>query len=179
MSVRPTALIIGGAEKVYEDIAAAKELFNPDLYIAVNDMGMYIEDLDHWATMHPEKLYAWLRFRRVRKSYKDPMLWTAVHKKEHFNRTDLFPLNQVQSKGGGSGLLAAELAIHLGHKGVLCGIPMSAEAGHIVRKQVWKDCGRYVRGWIIATPKIKDHIRSMSGWTQQQYGAPTKEWLES
>jgi hypothetical protein len=76
----PIALIVGGAECVWEDVEAAKKLFTPDTVVAINDMGMYVEEAEHWASMHPEKMNKWVRFRRQRQKFPDPQFWTAEHK---------------------------------------------------------------------------------------------------
>jgi hypothetical protein len=66
----------------------------------------------------------------------------------------------------------------LGYHAILAGVPMTPEAGHVVRKQVWKDCRLYVRGWVVAEASIKPMVRSMSGWTRSTFGAPTEKWLK-
>jgi hypothetical protein len=35
----------------------------------------------------------------------------------------------------------------------------------------------YRKGWERKLPDIKDRVRSMSGWTKELLGKPTKGWL--
>ena len=165
-------LIIGGAHCVFEDIEASQELFLPDEIIVINDIGMYIEEVDHWVTMHPEKMPIWLK-QREDHGFVKPKMWTTPEKVEK-GIVDGFSL--VNSKGGG-GILGVNLAKFLGaSKIVLAGIPMTQNA-HFNKGSGWIEATLYRQFWR-GEKSYPKWVKSMSGWTKEFYGLPTKEWLE-
>jgi len=56
---------------------------------------------------------------------------------------------------------------------------MQQEASHFTRVKPWLQRDSFMRGFMDCLPHFKDKVRSMSGWTQEQLGAPTGEWLAS
>jgi hypothetical protein len=85
--------------------------------------------------------------------------------------------------GGSSGLFAVLIALELGFdKLILCGMPVDGE------KRITSDgevevgetpYQHYRKGWILRQGILSEHVRSMSGWTRETFGAPTAEWLNS
>jgi hypothetical protein len=53
------------------------------------------------------------------------------------------------------------------------------EGDHFVRKQPWNPAHSFRRGWMARTRELKPYLRSMGGWTQTEFGAPTEEWLKA
>jgi len=161
-------LILGGAHCVFEDIEASQELFIPDAIIAVNDIGIYVEEIDHWCTMHPEKMPTWEKHREAH-GFVKPKMWTATSR-----GVEGFTL--VNSKGG-SGILGVNIAKFLGaSKIVLAGIPMTQNA-HFNKKSGWIEATLYRQFWR-GEKSYPKWVRSMSGWTKEMYGSPTEEWLK-
>ena len=161
-------LILGGAHCVFEDIEASQELFLPDVIIAVNDIGIYIEEVDHWCTMHPDKMKVWIKQREAH-GFKKPKMWTATH-------LSIEGFTSINSRGGG-GILGVNLAKFLGAtKIVLAGIPMTQNA-HFNKKHGWMEATMYRQFWRDEKSYSK-WVRSMSGWTKELYGLPTEEWLK-
>ena len=161
-------LILGGAYCVFEDIEASQELFLPDVVVAVNDIGIYVEQVDHWCTMHPEKMPAWAKQREAH-GFEKPNMWTATHKaKEGFT---------LVNSMGGSGILGVNLAKFLNaSKIILAGIPMTQDA-HFNKKHGWIEATLYRQFWR-GEKSYPKWVRSMSGWTKEMYGEPTEEWLK-
>lgn len=168
-----TALILGGAKTVFEDYERAKQLFQPDTVIAVNDSMAEFPDVEHFATMHPKKVKQWLDKRRA-KGFEDPKrYWTATDRAF----PDGFEFQTLKNTRGGSGLLAIYVARYLGYdKKILAGIPMSPEMGHFFDERDWKECKLYRVVWE-HNPTLREDTRSMSGWTMQTFGFPEADWL--
>jgi hypothetical protein len=74
---------------------------------------------------------------------------------------------------GSSSLLGVWAGLELGYdRIVMCGCPLIGKNtfGRDYNKQ-------YARGWVHACNRIKPFVRSMSGWTRDLIGKPTKEWI--
>lgn len=170
------ALVIGGGQRVFEDIDTALSLFTPDIVLAVNDIGTkYQGRIDHWCSMHPEKFGAWSEARERAGLEPVGKYWTAVHKEapEHFKR-EVYP-------GGGSAGLAVAVARKMGaEKIVLAGVPLSEEP-HFFDEVPWhaKEVNAYRRHWKMLTRYWADCVRSVSGgWTEEVYGRASRDWIE-
>ena len=176
-----TALILGGAACVHEDIKAALALFRPHLIVAVNDIGMTYPDIDHWVSYHPHKFAQWEK-RRHRAGLTPPeAFWTHSLKtvpKEH-RLINIRVLSQPHW-GGSSGLLAVQVVLQdlMIEHSVLAGIPMT-ETRHFdpVRYKPWPEALYYRAKWEDNLVLLKKHVRSMSGWTREILGAPDPAWL--
>lgn len=134
----------------------------------------------HVATYHNYELPAF-RERRIKSGLNIDYL---AHSHEAFRSTstpidgrtwpDLKPdgspwvdrIWPYQKPSGSSALLGIQAGLGMGYeKIIVTGCPLS---------------GRYEefhKGWIVQLDTIKDTVRSMSGWTRDLLGAPTKEWM--
>lgn len=170
------ALVLGGAASLHADEAAARELFAPDLVIAVNHAARdHPGPVDHWATFHPELLPRWLADRAA--AGRDPAgkLWTAHHRPIPRG----LEIERVTNWGGSSGLLAVVVGLHLecSHI-VLAGVPLDYDQGHYDHPAPWRDAANYRKAWV-SRKEAMIRVRSMSGFTAELLGAPTKEWLDA
>lgn len=178
-----TALVLGGAACVWNDLEAALDLGEFDGVVLVNDIGVYWSGAaDAWVTHHPEYMTYWKRLRAEAGLVPIPV-WTY----DGYNkRTGMMPIAdhvaplrfEGQIKPGSSGLFGVQVAMQgLGFdKAVCCGIPMDAQP-HFFDKRPWKASASYVRGWREAMPLIKGRVKSMSGWTAAELGRPAAQWL--
>lgn len=167
-------LILGGASCIWEDIEASQEIFIPDEIIAINDIGIYVETIDHWVTMHPLKMSIWLK-QRNDNGFAKPIMWTANHKFEEIKGLKGF--KGVNSSAGG-GVLAVQLARFRGAtKVVLAGVPMTREHCHFNKVHSWMEADLYKQFWR-GQKRYPYIVKSMSGWTKELYGLPTEEWLK-
>lgn len=178
-----TALVIGGAECVAEDFKKATALFKPDAFYAVNEIGVYVEKLNFWCTLHPEFMTKWEERRAARgliKNYETvgPLLneSSARHAQPIMGRRITFRMGGM-SGSGSSGLFAVTVALRDGYKVLCAGVPMTREGGHFLRQQDWVHFDSFIPGWESASRHFKDRVRSMSGWTMTLVGGPTTEWL--
>lgn len=169
------ALILGGANSVWDELREARRLATPDLIIATNHAGRdFDEPLDHWATMHPELLPRWTDARAKAGRPAAGQLWTADH------RPGPLPMRRIKGPGGSSGLLAVFVGLELGvDRMVLCGVPMHANFSHYddQRQRRWTEARQYWYSWERALPRIGNRVRSFAGETRQMLGEPTGEWM--
>jgi hypothetical protein len=166
------AAVLGGASGVFAELATLRGLSVPDLVIATNDAGaVYPGHLHGWATLHHEQFAEWRARRAGNQDYRAFCI-------EPFPGLDAEIVREKWSAS--SGLYAAQIALDVfGARGVvLCGVPLSPEAGHFFdRGSPWGDAPVFRRGFEAALPVIRGPVRSMSGWTRELLGAPDAEWL--
>lgn len=168
----PSALILGCAECVWDDIEQAKKLFTPDAVFAVKDMMVYYPDrIDYGICLHPERIEGYKRQRvTVLKRPWDFEVWGHKRHKD-INR-------HTVDWGGSSGLLAIKVAMQEGFDTIVCaGTPMERGDGHVRRKEPWLSADIFRNGWIKHQKTIQPFVRSMSGWTKTLLGAPSEEWF--
>lgn len=172
------ALILGGAQSIWNDIEAALRIGEFDAAIVCNDIGAaWSGDIECWVTLHPENMAKLIQLREDR-GYR-PAKKLAYH--EAMSGTPIpdivTPYHWERShKSASSGIFAAKVAIELGFKGVLCGVPLTPTP-HFNIARGWIYANDFLDGFAQAVPYIKDRIRSMSGHTMKVLGAPTPEWL--
>jgi hypothetical protein len=174
-----TAMVLGGAQCVHDDIKAAQELFTADIIVAVKDIGITWPNVDYWATFHPERLPKELGERR-KAGLPDPKeIWTHQINRPKGQAALGVPIKILRIRGGSSGLLGTEGALAVADRIVLCGIPLDPGQVHYKRPRRggWPPAKMYRLAWNEVYPKLKDRVRSMSGWTKELLGAPTVEWL--
>ena len=200
-----TALIIGGGANVWEDIEAALDLGEFQGVVACNDVGcVWPGRLDGWVSLHAAKLPGWMQARerngltpaaRVAGHLGDGKQYPATNARPRKVREYVDHRFPGQSRSGSSGLFAAKYALEdLGFdRGVLCGIPMEMSQAHFFNSHPWNGAKSHVAGWLkkpwsppqkgqkaeppIPLPAIKGRLRSMSGWTRELLGSPTRKFI--
>lgn len=172
-----TALVLGGAACVWEDMEAALDMFQPNVIVAVNDVGTrWPGGLNYWVTLHPDKMPAW-RAERERRGFRPAMCHVGHQAAEGIDKVLDYRWPGMNASGS-SGLFAVKVAMDRGaDRVVLAGVPMKPEQAHFFAGATWSDCQSFIDGWHDALPYIKDKVRSMSGWTKQILGEPLPEWL--
>lgn len=176
---RPAA-ICGNAAGVFDELAACRARHGLDLAIfAVNDVGMYLDRLDHWVSLHVENLAAWKAVRWLHHhaaeytEYHGPRVLPPVT----WGWEELTPCYAL------SGYFALQIAWVMGASPlILCGCPGSptrrffeatprADFGYGggvsggdegVRIQIEREMDRL--------PEFKASVRSLSGWTREFFG---------
>lgn len=174
-----TAIVLGGARCVWEDLSEAQKLFSPDGVVCVNDIGVdYPERVDFWCTLHPEKFEHWQSLRARKARNMDFIAY--AHEPRDGVRIDKITDYRYpgMTSSGSSGLLAVKVAQEEGFERiVLCGVPMSFQGHYFEGASVsWDDKDSFAPAWEIALPRL-GNVRSMSGWTRELLGAPTSQWL--
>lgn len=172
-----TALVLGGADCVWEDMEAAYDAFRPDWIVAVNDVGTRLPGaINYWVTLHQDKMGAW-RAERERRGFSPALRHVSHEMRPGIDETLDYRWPGMTGSGS-SGLFGVKVAMdHGAGRVVLAGVPMQPERAHFFNGSAWRDCGSFLDGWHNALPFIKDRVRSMSGWTKELLGAPTPAWL--
>jgi hypothetical protein len=171
-----TALVLGSAACLWDDLWAAREL--GDHYISVNDAGMYVHlagaftqfKLRHWASLEPGLFPAFKARAQINNSQS--ILY-------HTNKADenadfAWNLAHLSFVGGTSALFASMVALGLGYeKVILCGCPLDNGAyfyGPPKNKSaVYDGCLRF---WEKNLNVLKGRVKSMSGRTRDLLGGP-------
>ncbi len=174
------AIILGGGSNVWDEVLAWEVIYGRQwdgLVIAANDVGSHWPRyLDHWVTLHPNRLESWAGLRTA---HGFPTGW------ETWGRRSRMADHQIQPwAGGASGMLAIQVAAVLGvRRAVLCGIPMDASPHFpesVIHKKTdkWLAVAGHWRAWERHLDKMLGWVRSMSGRTMDVLGGgPTLEWL--
>ena len=176
-----TALVIGGASCVWDDLNCASRLgCEFDLIIVVNDIGIdWNNRIDAWCSYHSDLLQVWTEKRERLKLPRAGELWCGPVKPRHIK----IPMQCLRTKGGSSGMLGAFIALEKkADKIVLCGIPLDPNMNHFNNKQhgkPWKDGKHYQKHWRENLPALQDKVKSFRGFTGKLLGAPTPDWIKS
>jgi hypothetical protein len=169
------ALVVGGSNAVLEEFQKARMLCDmlPYMTFVCNDMiAVFPYPIDHAVTLHPDKMQIWMHHRQ--QAQLPPITRTWAHR-GYAGFTD-----HTKDWGGSSGLLCTKIAREQGFTHIiLCGVPMTVEDMHFKRGVRWTAAHGFRRGWDRQIVGLKPFLRSMSGWTKQIFGEPTREWLDA
>lgn len=180
------ALVLGSADCVEEDASTALSLFDPDCVIAVNDMiARWHGPIDHAVTLHVENLSGWLKSRRDIQAER-PVTWSHNGCRS-LGRLSLLADHLLEDWKGSSGLHGVQVALELGMRAVLCGIPMDSrrhvpgQSSATWNGEPWpqRQIDSFRNGWLEHRPHLSASVRSMSGWTAELFGKPDAKWLAS
>lgn len=178
------AVILGGANTVWDDLSRLKEMAIPDVVIAINDAGaVYPHEINFWATLHPDKLVGWTN-RRLENGYPAPQKFVIHRELRPREAKSIFypPASFViftPDWGGSSGLFASHFALTCGYERiVLCGVPMQPDKNHFFSEDQWLDAEKYHKAWGQRALQLMPRVRSMSGWTMGLLGKPSLSWLK-
>ena len=172
MTVHVYALVVGGASCVLDDVAAARALLGdrPHSVLVTNDMIADFPAYDVAVTLHPDKLPMWLDRRAASPWPKPTVIW--AHRKASSLVTHATP-----DWAGSVSLFAAKVALETGHDRVIvCGAPLTVSK-HYRRQTHWTAAIGFRKGWQAHLGDIRERVRSMSGWTGELLGMPTRDWL--
>ena len=174
---RPVA-VCGSATGVFWEMDIVRKRYGEDLVVfAVNDVGMYLDRVDHWCSLHTENLKAWKAVRWLHHTGDDNIVYHGVDKGVAHNWQSLTPLFAL------SGYFAMQIAYIMGAKRIiLCGCSGDSRARFFesqyrtgfgygggetqsdinIRQQLISEMNRL--------PAFKRKVRSMSGWTKSYFG---------
>lgn len=175
--VPQTALILGGASTLPADRERALDLLAGRKFIVIACNHAARDEpgpVHHWATMHPELYPMWLEQRAAAGRPAPGKLWHARHR---LSKVDSTP---IESWGGSSGLLCVAVGFELGcRRIVLAGVPMEKMLRHYDDEKPWMEARQYHPAWERHMAQLRTRVRSLSGWTREQLGEPTGEWLNA
>lgn len=165
------AAVIGGAQCWRDDFAALQALAGGGWdgpILACNDVGTVLPVLDHWCTLHPDKMWRWQEERAQNGHPTEYVTWGTA--REH-------GIDRVFNglANGSSGLYTTSVALRLGYTVVLCGVPMDARPNAFRDEKGWQGYRGYLRGWNAVADSIRGKVFSMSGWTKNLLGAPPED----
>lgn len=170
------ALALGGAECVWEDVAGAQDLGTSDAVFACNEAAVQWDNLTAFCTLHPENLTKWMKQRRD-KGLPEPK-HVIAHEERSLVTDVIWHLLPGQKQSASSGVYCAIAAMNLGYERVvLCGVPLTA-GPHFFTNDSWRDLDQFVKGFDQIAALLQHHVRSMSGYTRERLGLPTREWLQ-
>lgn len=191
-----SALVIGCAANVWEDVKAACDLVHYDAVYCVKQIGInYPRTFQTWITLHPEAMDDYEAQRHnlgLPNGYEivaPPPHELGMHgAKGNITRRVSYLWSNKSNASASSGIYGAKVALEDDFdRVVLAGIPMTPEAGHFkpesknvagqVRGKVWTQHNAFVSGFNFAVPYLIGNVKSMSGHTMKVLGAPTLEWL--
>ena len=174
------AVVAGNAEGVFEEVVSvvSKLKENPPVIFAVNDVGMFLPWVDHWATIHLQHFPQWIAVRAAHN--RSPAKTHSINYGVGIDYAwcQLNPIFVL------SGYFATQLAYLMGcERIVLCGCPGSparrffdlkprnfgygggdSPVDPITQKMVVDEFER--------VPEFKARVRSCSGWTKGYFGVP-------
>lgn len=169
------ALILGGGQHVYNETDLAVRICatadkTPTIFGCNDQIELYPGAMAHAVTLHPDKMLGWVTRRYKRGLPPLDRMWA--------HRPFAGFTNHSRDWQGSVGLFAVKIARELGFTHIiLCGIPMTVEDKHLVRGVDWKAAYGFRRAWPARVSSLKPYVRSMSGWTREQFGLPTQQWL--
>lgn len=181
-----TALVVGGAACVWDDLTIALREYRPALVFVVNDIGtVYSDRIDFWVSLHPEKLLNWQTLRRQNGLNDDYLTYTYEPCQPGLvpggdPRVDKWLDYRYpgMTGSGSSGLLAVKAAQAEGcDRIVLAGVPLTTKERHFFSRDLWHERDQFAEAWKIAYPHLRDSVRSLSGWTKELLGSPTPTWF--
>lgn len=167
-------IILGIAPCLEEDLS---KVANHDQYdfmgIGLDCSDRVLFNVQHFATYHTTE-FPELKNRRQRAGGNIDYI-THSHQQP---ADRLWPLVAPSPLSGSSSFLGTQAAVGMGYtKIILCGCPMQG-MNHDPNKRERYD--NFQKGWLkFAKEMFKGRVRSMSGFTADLLGYPTREWLES
>lgn len=169
------ALVLGGAENVFDDAHAAYELCNFELVVACKRVVEVWQGIVHvFATLHVNDVALSLAKRKAG-GYSVDHILVYAHQPPMYPQRDRVD-HVIHDWAGSSGLFGVQAALHRGATHIVCaGVPLDVR-GHFDKTEHWVHAPSYRRGWKRHQDDLRN-VRSMSGWTAEFVGRPTMDWL--
>lgn len=164
-------VLLGSASCVLDDYENFTRQFgNVDLLaVGVDAVCLVSEPIKYFATYHPYDITLAIDARKKMIGKVDFKIVSHV---QYENLVDyVIPFGRNE-KSGSSALLGAKVGLLLNYnKIVLCGCPL------LGKNEKGQSYTMFQQGWR-QKKEIIPFVRSMSGWTKEYLGEPTKEWLK-
>jgi len=174
------AIVAGAAEGVFLEVLDARAKLGIEAVVfAANDVGMYLDRLDHWVSLHADHLMPWKQARWLHHKGPEDVRFHAPQMRDGIDYvwdglTPMFAL---------SGYFAMQIAYLMGCEPImLCGCP-----GDRTRRFFEADsrrdfgygnhpegrdtgCREQLEQAMKQQPDFKAKVRSMNGWTKAFFG---------
>jgi hypothetical protein len=175
------ALIVGCAPCWEDDLNRFKTICSEFDVFAIGLDCPYKEEIKYFVTYHIEDIEAYKRKRtgdyKIISHTNDFIKYSRERrKKPEWANTNVDIVYPHQAPSGSSSLLGTKAALFkLGYnKVVLIGCPM--DTGNLLNKK--KSYSVFQKGWLYFKSDLIGKVKSMSGWTRELLGEPTKEWIK-
>lgn len=176
------AVVIGGANCVWQDVLALYAIATPDIVITVNDATAYYPGhVDAIATLHPRYLddKHWIS-SRIERGYNKPERIFSQSRKNHVTDVIADYNWPEMTFTGSSGLFGVRVALEYYNCSVVCcGVPMTKENNHFFDNNKWGDAVLFADQWDKVLHRLAGRVKSMSGYTADLLGKPTKDWCNA
>jgi hypothetical protein len=166
-----TIMIIGIAPDCKKEI---KELYSIEskldiMLVGMDAVGTINFPVQYIVTNHQEDIPVIIsKISSDTKNYSQTKIITPYK----FTGSDIVLTPEYEGPSGSSSIVGALAAIQLGYdKIILCGCPLIGKAFEGNAYEAFHN------GWIYHKDKVFGKVKSMSGWTRELLGAPTKEWM--
>lgn len=176
------AIVVGGSQRVWEDVSAAERLCHDSgltpRYFACNDMIQRLPEPCIACTLHPDKLGTWMTQRQCANKYPMPSQVWSHEGGDNLARRNPYITHRLKDWGGSVGLFSYQVAREREHdRIILCGVPMTRD-NHFVRGTPWNAQPAFTRSWENHREEMRPYVRSMSGgWTEELFGKPDANWI--
>lgn len=175
-TTQETAIVMCGGGDPFAEYEIARDLCakaerNVTIFAGNDMIEKFPGEITHAVSLHPDKFQLWLP-RRCTAGFNTPAnVWA------HRNY-DLHVTHWTRDWQGSTGLFCVKVARECGFTHIiLCGVHMTVEGNHFVRGKPWNAALGFQRGWTARLRELQPYVRSNEGWTYEQFGAPTEEWL--
>lgn len=179
-----TAVVVGSAYGVFDELESV--LSAEPVIFAVNDVGAYLPDLDHWVSLHTDNLKAWadVRFNHRGGEPESGMKVHSTHEDTKHGKKIDYIWELLTPTFALSGYFAMQIAHIMGaERIILCGCPGDRTRRFFESKPRMADFG-YGGGGMYRdsaifkqldeemkrVPEFKEKVRSTSGATKQYFG---------
>ena len=160
-------ILIGRADCWREDFEGVKNLIQDFDVMSVGLDCVYADDIKYFVTYHPQDIVEYIKRR------KEVGVTLDFKVISHIRRAGVDIIEEHKAPTGSSSLLGTAAAIRLGYtKIILCGCPLEG-----TREGNFQPYNHFQEGWKRRRNEIYGYVKSMSGWTKEFLGEPTKEWL--
>lgn len=179
------ALVVGCADCVWDDVAAAELLGAFDRIYCVKLAGVaWPGRFDVWATLHPEYMdeYEAKRAEKNLPNGYEVVAPLAGEVGEHGGKGRISRRVTYRYPGmtgsASSGIYGAKVALHDGcSRVVLAGVPLTRTPHFARGPSNWAQLGSFLPGFEISVSHMLGKVKSMSGMTMERLGRPDPEWL--
>jgi len=175
------ALIVGCAPCWEDDLNRFKTICSEFDVFAIGLDCPYKEEIKYFVTYHIEDIEAYKRKKtgdyKIISHTNDFIKYSRERrKKPKWANTTVDIVYPHENPSGSSSLLGVKAATKkLGYeKVVLIGCPM--DTGNLLNKK--KSYSVFQKGWLYFKSDLIGKVKSMSGWTRELLGEPTKEWIK-
>lgn len=167
-------VILASAWNVWDDWhrfkAVSGKAYSWDIMV-INDMGLYFPGrFTHWISLHPSNfsLYRQYCIKNCHTHSREPAPFVDY-------------AWYIYNRSGSGGMFALKVATLMGYnKIILCGMPLTNGKRFFDQYNMQHsfDCSTIRDPWKEQKDIFEEFTRSMSGYTKELFGEPTKEWLE-